>query len=373
MCTAALTVASSACRDSSAEDDAVVHYTAVERARSDSAAELTQASSIAVDRRGNVFVADRSAVRLFGPDGRLLRSIGRQGSGPGEFDWVATIGLLPGDSLYAFDMGSERLTVFAPGTYRAAYSTRIGQNQLFPAYDARLVQGGRFAVAMFVAAYGSFDDRETKGPRKTVVRLLNADGSLRRDSVLAVPERENLILHNPEAISINPFGRRTHFAFASGDRIVSAWSDSLKFDVHTIEGRHVRTVRPSYAPSRRPITSHDRDSVSAAMANDMVPAPVLQRALLRYPAKTWPLVQDVIVDDQDRIWAGITGGAGEPHHWMAFDMEGARVAQVDLPVNAQLRLVRGSTAYVVETDENDVPQVVVYDLKPSQPLALDRR
>ena len=130
---------------------------------------------------------------------------------------------------------------------------------------------------------------------------------------------------------------------------------------------------PKSAPPRRPITSHDRDSVSAAMANDLVPATAIQRALLRYPAKTWPLVQDVIVDDQDRIWAGITGGPGEPHQWMAFDMDGARVAQVDLPVNAHLRLVRGSTAYVVETDESDVPQVVVYDLKPSQPLALGRR
>ena len=46
-------------------------------------------------------------------------------------------------------------------------------------------------------------------------------------------------------------------------------------------------------------------------------------------------------------------------------MDGARVAQVDLPVNALLRLVRGNTAYVVKLDENDVPQVVVYDLQPT--------
>lgn len=370
-CTA-LAFSAAACRDTSA-DKMVVHYTAVQRLRSDSAAELTQVNSIAVDRNGTIYVADRWAVRLFGPDGRLLRSIGRQGSGPGEFDEVGTIGLLPGDSLYAFDPGHRRITVFTPTTFRPAYNTQIGQNQLFPAYDARLVQGGRSAVAMFQAAYGSYDDREIKGPRKTVVRLLDADGSLRKDSVLAVGERENLILHSPEAISINPFGRMTYFALASGDRIVSAWSDSLKFEVHTVEGRHLKTVRPSYAPPRRPITSRDRDSVSAALGNDWVPATTIRRALDRYPPTTWPLLQEMIVDDRDRIWAAITGARGEPVHWTAFDMEGNRVAQLDLRENTRLRLVRGTRAYAVETDDNDVPQVVVYDLTPSQPLARERR
>lgn len=367
-----LALAASACRGASG-DAAVTRYTLVERARTDSAAELTEARSIALDQRGNIYVADRSAIRLFGPDGRLLRTIGRLGSGPGEFDWVATVGLLPGDSLYAFDMGHGRLTVFAPGTFRVAYTSQIGREQLFSPDDARLVQGGRLAVAMFTAAYGSFDDRETRGARKTVVRLLNADGSLRKDSVLAVGERENLILHNPEAISINPFGRMTHFAFASGDRIVSAWSDSLKFEVHDIEGRHLRTVRPAHAPPRRPITGHDRDSVSAALANDLVPATTIRRALEQYPATTWPLLQAMLVDDQDRIWAAITGTRGEPVHWTAFDMKGKPVAQVDLPENTRLRVVRGSRAYAVEVDDDDVPQVVVYDLAPSEPLALDRR
>jgi hypothetical protein len=78
----------------------------------------------------------------------------------------------------------------------------------------------------------------------------------------------------------------------------------------------------------------------------------------------------MVVDDQDRIWVGITGGRGEPNHWVAFDFEGAKVAQVDLPINMHLRLVRGTTAYAAEIDDDDVPQVVVFDLKPAQTLAL---
>jgi hypothetical protein len=190
--------------------------------------------------------------------------------------------------------------------------------------------------------------------------------------VLAVAETENLILHDPEGVGANPFGRTTNIAFASHDRMVSEWSDSLKFDVYSVEGRHLKTIRPTYSPPRRPITRQERDSVIADAANELVPAASVRRALDEHGATTWPLVQDMIVDDQDRIWVGITGARGEPNHWVAFDQDGARVAQVDLPVKMRLRVVRGTTAYVAALDENDVPQVVVFDLKPTPTLAMAR-
>jgi hypothetical protein len=373
MCGATLASGAAACRDATSNAHPAVVYTAVERARSDPAAELTAASSLDVDGRGNIYVADRAAIRVFGPNGRLVRSIGRRGPGPGEFEYLGSVAVTAGDSLYAFDSATGRATVFEPGTRRAAYTVQVGRNQLFAPYQVRRVAGGRAIAAVFQGAYGSFDVRPRNGPQKAVVRLLDADGSLRRDSVLAVAETENLILHEPEGVGPNPFGRTTNIAFTSRDRMVAAWSDSLKFDVYSVEGRHLMTIRPSYAPPRRPITPQERDSVIADAANELVPAASVRRALDEHGATTWPLVQDMIVDDQDRIWVGITGARCEPNHWVAFDQDGARVAQVDLPVNMRLRVVRGTTAYVAALDENDVPQVVVFDLKPTQTLAMAAR
>jgi hypothetical protein len=51
------------------------------------AAELGEPGSIAVDDAGRIYVADRkpAGIKVFTPDGKLVRVIGREGEGPGEF------------------------------------------------------------------------------------------------------------------------------------------------------------------------------------------------------------------------------------------------------------------------------------------------
>jgi hypothetical protein len=50
-------------------------------------AELGQPQSLAVDESGRIYVVDQkpSVVKVFGPDGALIRTIGGEGEGPGEF------------------------------------------------------------------------------------------------------------------------------------------------------------------------------------------------------------------------------------------------------------------------------------------------
>jgi hypothetical protein len=50
-------------------------------------AEIGQPNSVAVDEEGRVYVVDSkpAVIKVFAPDGSLVRSIGREGEGPGEF------------------------------------------------------------------------------------------------------------------------------------------------------------------------------------------------------------------------------------------------------------------------------------------------
>ncbi|HEV8355449.1 MAG TPA: 6-bladed beta-propeller [Gemmatimonadales bacterium] len=50
-------------------------------------AELGDPMSVAVDDAGRIYVADRkpASIKVFAPDGKLVRVIGREGEGPGEF------------------------------------------------------------------------------------------------------------------------------------------------------------------------------------------------------------------------------------------------------------------------------------------------
>src|SRR5690349_20760958 len=78
----------------------------VRLANSPTSADLLGVNGLDVDSMGNIYVADRSSqLVVFSPQGTMLRKLGRKGQGPGEFDWIASVRVLPGDSVYAFDSG----------------------------------------------------------------------------------------------------------------------------------------------------------------------------------------------------------------------------------------------------------------------------
>ena len=104
-------------------------------ANSPASADLMGVGALDVDSLGNIYVGDRSGQLLvFAPDGNVLRKLGRKGQGPGEFDRIQTVRVLPGDSVYAFDVGLQRATVFAANAARPAYSVNLGSNSMLFSY-----------------------------------------------------------------------------------------------------------------------------------------------------------------------------------------------------------------------------------------------
>lgn len=78
---------------------------------------LAQQGTVVVDSRGRVFAFtnfDPSRIQVFDRSGRHLTTIGRPGSGPGEFRGVVTAAIGPGDTLIALDFENSRLAVFDP-------------------------------------------------------------------------------------------------------------------------------------------------------------------------------------------------------------------------------------------------------------------
>lgn len=72
--------------------------------------------SIAVDDDRNVYVFDQQAreVRVFGPEGGYMRTLGGPGQGPGELQQPEAMALLPGPRVVVRDPGNARLQVYGP-------------------------------------------------------------------------------------------------------------------------------------------------------------------------------------------------------------------------------------------------------------------
>jgi hypothetical protein len=72
--------------------------------------------AVAFGRANRLYVADdlNHEIRVFESDGQLTRVIGRQGKGPGEFEWPWAVAVDDTDTLIVWDQGMGRFSVFDP-------------------------------------------------------------------------------------------------------------------------------------------------------------------------------------------------------------------------------------------------------------------
>lgn len=75
---------------------------------------FSRVTSIGAAGDGRIFVLDgqERQVRVFSPEGERLGTIGRQGSGPGEFESPSGLGVL-GDTVWVEDFDTRGVTLFS--------------------------------------------------------------------------------------------------------------------------------------------------------------------------------------------------------------------------------------------------------------------
>ena len=121
---------------------------------------------------GSLVIADRGtrSVRLYGPDGSFLKTLGGPGSGPGEFQNPGPVLVTSGDSVAVWDGALYRITRFDPsGELTEVRPLDIGaianavDPPLYPG-EVDLLAGGQFLVRLVekrekAAPTGKFRDR----------------------------------------------------------------------------------------------------------------------------------------------------------------------------------------------------------------------
>lgn len=83
---------------------------------------------LAVTRDNRLFVLDGQgpSLKLFDSTGTLLRFVGRKGGGPGEFERVTGMGMMPNDNLALWDASHGRVNVYtSAGDYAAQWRVPI--------------------------------------------------------------------------------------------------------------------------------------------------------------------------------------------------------------------------------------------------------
>ncbi len=126
---------------------------------------------MAVDAAGNIFILDggNQRIQVFGPEGRYVRTIGRRGQGPGEFESLSSICIDRQGNFHVLDSAQRRIQVFTPRweVLKTALLTKLRIDRM------RLLGSGPIVaqVALFFGMGGV--EREKSEPK--LVKLLGPD------------------------------------------------------------------------------------------------------------------------------------------------------------------------------------------------------
>jgi len=312
--------------------------------------------SLAVDAEGRIYLleAKEQEVRVFGPDGMLLRTIGRKGQGPGEFEQANGVALTPDGAVW----------VYSPATRRLLQFTGAGEfirTHLPPANSY-----GWMWLGAMDSVGRLYDIQSMRIDTSRVQRLVRTDLRTASSDTLPLPECPITgpgFYSFPQGSMAIPFGSARLLQVDSRGTIWCGDTRDLRlYGYRPGETEPARRLTASLAPA--PVTVAERDTALAQIERFKKQA---GEADLDYSliGATKPIVEGVSTDDIGRAWVRARTAAG--FQLIVFNVEGRAVGRVPLP-REPLRygplVVRGDRVYFVAVDADDVPSVVRYRVQP---------
>jgi hypothetical protein len=153
------------------------------------------------------------SIRLFDSIGRFLKEVGGTGEGPGEFQTLSSIDVLPGDTLFIWDRRRRVYSLFSPlgGFLGSSRLTWGGREQLI---EARPVPGGHIAAK----TYAGPETRDYGVHRPTAPFLLFGRDGILLDTIAVLPGAESSVLARG-SYAQTPFAKDFHWDV--GDRFIA--------------------------------------------------------------------------------------------------------------------------------------------------------
>ncbi len=306
---------------------------------------------------GRLVVVNRGSHELlvFGRDGEFVRSLGRQGEGPGEFVDPVELDFVGGDSIVVWDWGSGRIELFgadgSPGR-----SVRL--QPPVPNPTGRIGVLGSDGIAL-----GSQDFRPPHAQLTAqFLRALRYDWSGRLlDTLATLPYGElGWVDRESRRVGRPLFQARGVFS-THGDLLFTADGSSPEVRVH--RGERLESI-VRWEPGDLSVSAVDVEAYNAARlegAGDDL-ATYIRRGLNAFPAQdVFPAVTEIRIDAQGRTWIRtFARPRSTATVWLGFAETGAFICSLSVPRTLQVFHFDASAVVAVYRDEMDVESIEVW-------------
>lgn len=308
--------------------------------------------SVARVPSGEIVVANggTSEIRIFDHSGRYVRTIGRHGSGPGEFYVLTLAQVIRGDSIAAYDGRQGRITVFD-------YQGNVGRTDIIG------LRGGGYLRHVFHdgAAVGKISNSVSiVGVQRPLVALtcVSCSGTP-VDTIARIQERELYTPPHKKYMVDRPLGKPLETAIADS-LVYIGEGDKYEIRAFTRSGILRQVLRVGVDPVQVSQQHIDEFFAQGAYAkpykddfrvfDDVFPEFLPAHGSLLVGAGNELWVQDYKIDPYGRS------------RWHVFDSDFRQLATVETPERFELMNVGADWIAGVWKDQMDVEHVRVYGL-----------
>ncbi len=287
---------------------------------------FSRITGIEVDDEENIYVEDweRNHIRKFDKNGGFLKTIGREGQGPGEFQQIANIQITPENELMVHDKYTFRLTFFS----------------LDGDYLRTVLLKGIQAFRIKVNSMGDYLVRtiDFEGPHLRAANELKVYGS----DLAFIRTIAKDKFRSTEA----PLQPWMASKFLPSDLIICGFRESYEFQILDSEGKTIRKISRDYVPIK---ISEEEKKKRKLSQNSELP-------------RCFPAFQDFSVDEEGRIFVQTYERQIDENkfYYDIFDPEGRYLAKIPLKMEPQIW--KKNKLYSIEEDEEGFQMVKRYKL-----------
>lgn len=332
-------------------------------------------AGLEVDDRGRVYIGDYSGLEIhaFQPDGTHIKSVGERGRGPGELRSISEIRIVSGQ-LNIFDplrfrLHSYSLESLELESEKNVYINRVsetieelGYRQMH--HTTQLRPDGIFLAGFMKHLRDARVDRETYNldeDRPIRYFLKNSEGELLSDNSFRVNDA-GVIFADVEGRHISnmfplPFLGNSLISISADNYTYTSLSREFLIKSYDPDGNYVRAL---YFPFENKILKREELLKKYERGNETTQNLLLHAELPEY----WPALNDLLVDDEDRLWVSTNVEDLDIVEWWVIKETGEVIATFKWPRNYSIEKIKNGYVYALETDEETgLQQVVRYAIE----------
>ena len=254
---------------------------------------------------GRVVVSDEGVneIRVFGPDGTFLNSIGRSGEGPGEFSGVTGLWLTPDALIGLWDRGNLRISTFRPdGELVSTNRVRVeGEEEYSVTPEVLFGSFGNGDIALASLEFGGPPDTPGAIPDRWVLARFGPDGEPRG----ALGDLRGMRRLRGQPLPFTPLPR----VAVLGDSLFAADGYEAGIDVRGADGAVGRTITLPVVDR-----SADADAVWSALEAELRARnrEMYLGMLERLPrSDEFPQIGGLLADDHGLLWVKLYDAPGD--------------------------------------------------------------